>query len=101
MIAPGTTEGKAELFMDFEHRLTVFDTLVRYRFYRDFYLWDKLATIIGSATGLPADRASLTKIAMDTADLIRLFNMREGLTQADDVLPGRLYRKQTCTTKPA
>jgi aldehyde:ferredoxin oxidoreductase len=94
MIAPGAIEGKAELFMDFEHRLTLFDTLVLCRFYRDFYLWDELATIIGTATGLPADKASLTRIAMDTADLIRLYNIREGLKAADDVLPERLYREK-------
>lgn len=94
MIAPGAIEGKAELFMDFEHRLTLFDTLVLCRFYRDFYLWDELAIIIGAATGLPADKASLTRIAMDTADLIRLYNIREGLSSADDVLPARMYKQK-------
>jgi aldehyde:ferredoxin oxidoreductase len=94
LIDRSIVEGKAGLFMDFEHRLTLFDTLVLCRFYRDFYLWDELATIIGTATGLPADKASLTKTAMDTADLIRLFNIREGLTAADDVLPSRLYREK-------
>ena len=82
------------MFMDFENRITLFDTLVLCRFYRDFYLWDELATIINTATGLPADKARLTRIAMDTADLIRLFNIREGLTSADDVLPARLYREK-------
>ncbi|MFH2114513.1 MAG: aldehyde ferredoxin oxidoreductase family protein [Spirochaetota bacterium] len=94
LIDRNAIDGKAELFMDFELRATLFDTLVLCRFYRDFYLWDELAIIIGTATGLPADRASLTRIAMDTADLIRLFNIREGLTPDDDVLPARLYREK-------
>lgn len=88
------TEGKAALFMDFESRLTLFDTLVLCRFYRDFYLWDELATIIGTATGLQVDKASLTRIALDTADLIRLYNIREGLTPGDDLLPARMHKEK-------
>ncbi|OHD81722.1 MAG: aldehyde:ferredoxin oxidoreductase [Spirochaetes bacterium RIFOXYC1_FULL_54_7] len=94
LIDRNIVEGKAELFMDYEHRITLFDTLVLCRFYREFYLWDELATIIGTATGLPSDKVSLIRIAMNTADLIRLFNIREGLTPADDVLPARLYREK-------
>jgi aldehyde:ferredoxin oxidoreductase len=94
LIDRNIVEGKAELFIDFEHRLTLFDTLVLCRFYRDFYTWDGLATIISTATGLTVDKTRLTKIAKDTADLIRLFNIREGLTPDDDTLPARLFREK-------
>ena len=40
MIKPDQIEGKAELFLEFEHRLTLFDTLIFCRFYRDFYPWE-------------------------------------------------------------
>lgn len=94
MIDRESVEGKAELFMDFESRLTLFDTLVLCRFYRDFYLWDELGTIVRTATGLDADRARLNRVALDVADLVRWFNIREGLTVDDDVLPRRFYREK-------
>jgi aldehyde:ferredoxin oxidoreductase len=46
MIAPETIEGKAELLIDFEDRLTLMDTLILCRFYRDMYPWDRLGEII-------------------------------------------------------
>ncbi len=94
LIDRARVEGKAELFMDFESRLTLFDTLILCRFYRDFYLWDELGTIIRTATGITADRSRLNRVALDVADLIRWFNIREGLTSDDDVLPRRFYREK-------
>jgi len=92
MIPPDQIAGKAELFLEFESRLTVFDTLVLCRFYRDFYLWDKLGEVIGLVTGLDAGEKALKDKALAVADLIRKFNLREGLTPADDRLPKFLHR---------
>jgi aldehyde:ferredoxin oxidoreductase len=38
MISPEQIAGKAELFIEFEDRLTIFDILILCRFYRDFYV---------------------------------------------------------------
>jgi len=92
MIAPEQIEGKAEMFLQFEDRLAIFDTLVLCRFYRDFFLWDKLAEIITKTTGLSADETSLRQTARRVAALIRRFNLREGMTAADDRLPPALHR---------
>jgi aldehyde:ferredoxin oxidoreductase len=92
MIPPDQIAGKAELFLEFESRLAVFDTLVLCRFYRDFYLWDKLGEVIRLVTGLDAGEAALKEKALAVADLIRKFNLREGLTPADDRLPKFLHR---------
>jgi aldehyde:ferredoxin oxidoreductase len=92
MIPPDQIAGKAELFLEFESRLTVFDTLVLCRFYRDFYLWDKLEEVIRLVTGLDAGEKALKEKALAVADLIRRFNLREGLTPADDRLPPFLHR---------
>jgi len=35
MIDPSQIEGKAELFIDYEDRMTIFDTLILCRFFRD------------------------------------------------------------------
>jgi len=32
-------EGKAELFIDFENRCTLFESLILCRFFRDIYTW--------------------------------------------------------------
>ena len=93
MIPPDQIEGKAEMFLDFEDRLTIFDTLVLCRFYRDFYLWDVLEAIISKATGLAASEAILKQKARAVATQIRRFNLREGMTPADERLPQALHHK--------
>jgi aldehyde:ferredoxin oxidoreductase len=93
MIAPDQIEGKAELFIDFEDRLTIFDTLVLCRFYRDLYLWDTLGEIIHALTGLPSDKKSLRSYAANISTLVRKFNLREGLQPHEDWLPKAFFKK--------
>ncbi|MCG2750344.1 MAG: aldehyde ferredoxin oxidoreductase family protein [Desulfobacteraceae bacterium] len=97
MIPADQIENKADLLIDFEDRLTLFDTLILCRFYRDFYNWEVLAQIIRITTGISADKSLLMKIASNVSDLVRRFNIREGLTKADDRLPSHLYRKMEKT----
>jgi len=91
MIDPDQIEGKAEMLAEWEDRLTIFDALVLCRFYRDLYQWEQLAVMIKSVTGLDLDRDSMRAIARDIMDNTRRFNLREGLTAADDKLPRRFY----------
>jgi aldehyde:ferredoxin oxidoreductase len=93
VIAPEQIEGKAKLFLEFEDRLAMFDTLVLCRFYRDFYLWDKLGEIIHLVTGLESSEAVLIEKSRAVADLIRKFNLREGMKIADERLPPALHQK--------
>jgi aldehyde:ferredoxin oxidoreductase len=99
MIPPDQIAGKAELFLEFESRLTVFDLLVLCRFYRDFYVWERLEEVIRLVTGLDANEKALKERALAVADLIRRFNLREGLTPADDRLPPFLHRPLQDTGK--
>lgn len=93
MIDPEQTDGKAELFLDFENRLTVFDTLILCRFYRDLYSWEKLVEIIRAITGMDIDQQKLREMAMGIADLVRNFNLREGMNPREDRLPKHLHEK--------
>ncbi|MFO7987648.1 MAG: aldehyde ferredoxin oxidoreductase family protein [Desulfatiglandaceae bacterium] len=93
MIAPDEIEGKAELFLDFEDRLTLFDTFILCRFYRDLYTWEKLGAVIGAVTGITADKKALQVKAAAISTLIRRFNLREGLKPEDDRLPKGLHRE--------
>jgi aldehyde:ferredoxin oxidoreductase len=91
MIDPDRIEGKADMLAEWEDRLTIFDALVLCRFYRDLYQWEDLAEIIKGATGLELDKAGMRAIAQSILDDTRRFNIREGLTPADDKLPSRFY----------
>ncbi|MGB5987879.1 MAG: aldehyde ferredoxin oxidoreductase family protein [Desulfobacterales bacterium] len=93
MIPKAQIEGKAKLFMEFEDRLTIFDTLILCRFYRDMYLWEQLQAVIRLATGLDYDESELKARAREVTDTVRRFNLREGLTPADDRLPKGFYRE--------
>ena len=93
MIDPDVIEGKAELFLDFEDRLTLFDALILCRFYRDLYVWEQLKEIIHSVTGLDGDQRALQEKARAISDIVRRFNLREGMKSEDERLPKSLHRK--------
>lgn len=97
MIPPDQIEEKAQLFVDFEDRLTIFDTFIFCRFYRDLYLWDDLIEILQAVTGIKADEKALRNKAADISTLVRRFNIREGLKTEDDWLPKRLFQKMEKT----
>ena len=91
MIPADQIEGKAAMFVEWEDRLTVFDALIICRFYRDLYQWEHLATIIKGATGLDLDTTKMRAIAAHISDITRKFNVQEGLTRDDDLLPKRFH----------
>lgn len=93
LIDPQKIEGKAQLFLDFEDRCTLFDCLILCRFYRDFYPWEELSKIIALTTGEACTKEDLQRIASFVVDSTRRFNLREGLTAADDRLPRRLLNE--------
>jgi len=88
-----SAEGKAEWVLDFEDRHTIFDTLILCRFYRDLIGWEHLPTIIYGLTGLEIDKAGLQALSTRVSALTREFNLREGMTPADDTLPPRLVKE--------
>jgi len=92
-IAPDAIEGKARLFLDYEDRATLFDTLIMCRFFRDLNQWDELGAIIAGTTGMDPDRQWLSQIAANVTDAARVFNLREGLTREDDRLPPAMYKR--------
>jgi aldehyde:ferredoxin oxidoreductase len=93
-VDPNRIEGKAKIFAEWEDRLTLFDTLIICRFYRDLYQWEQLSAIIAAATGMELGVDGMRAIAARVTNDTRRFNLREGLTAADDRLPVRL------TTEP-
>jgi aldehyde:ferredoxin oxidoreductase len=93
IIAPDTIKGKAELLVDYEDRLNLFDALILCRFYRDLYPWEELEKVIHLVTGKRLSKDELQKTASRIADMTRIFNLREGLKPEHDRLPQRLHRE--------
>jgi len=88
---PRDIKGKAELLIDYEDRLILMDTLILCRFYRDLYPWERLQQIIEMTTGSKHTKETLQQKAAEIVNLVRRFNLREGLELEDDNLPQRLY----------
>ncbi len=90
LIDPDQIEDKAAMFIDFEDRCTLFDTLITCRFYRDLYPWEEIGKMIALTTGETMQKKELQMLAARVTDSARRFNLREGLRAADDWLPKRL-----------
>jgi len=93
-IAPGTTEGKAELFVEYEDFLTIFDTLILCRFYKDLLSWEDLTDMIYGTTGLDLTQKDLRTIAIAVTNTARIFNIRCGVTKESDKLPKRFFQER-------
>lgn len=93
IVDPETIAGKAAVFVQWEDRLTLFDTFVLCRFFRDLYQWEELASIIEGITGLVLNEEEMRQIARNITDDTRRFNLQEGLTRNEDHLPKKFYKE--------
>jgi aldehyde:ferredoxin oxidoreductase len=93
MIDPDTIEGKAAMFVDFEDRLTLFDALILCRFFRDLYPWEALCETVQGLTGIETSTTRLKAISANISNMVRTFNIQEGLRREDDRLPSRLHKE--------
>ncbi len=89
IIQPDQVEGVAEVFVEWEDRLGFFDNLVLCRFYRDLVQWKELGQILKAVIGLDLNTEQMRAISAEVTNNTRRFNLREGLTMADDRLPKR------------
>lgn len=94
MISPSAVEGKAALYIEFEDRLTIFNTLINCTFYRDLLQWDELQTIVKALTGWDYSVEEMRRMANEIVTMSHNFNLREGLGRASDTLPKRLYQQK-------
>jgi len=51
--------------------------------------------LVNGATGLNYDDESVSRFGQRIETLTRLFNLREGITRADDILPPKFWQKET------
>jgi aldehyde:ferredoxin oxidoreductase len=105
LIDPQSNEGKAKMFLEYEDRLTIYDTLILCRFFRDLYYWEELNTILRGTMGLDYGEAEQREVSRRIAMTIREFNLREGMSSDEDFLPEWFFdrpvgEKQITLTKP-
>jgi aldehyde:ferredoxin oxidoreductase len=92
-ISAEKTEGKVKELIDYEDRLTIFDSIILCRFYSDFIGWKELEMIINLITGESFQERQLKQIAQTTANLVRRYNIQEGVSKRDDYLPKRFFKE--------
>ena len=92
LIDPLKNEGKAEMLLEYEDRLTIYDTLILCRFFRDLIFWDELNTLVKAIMGLDLKKENFKDISSRIAHTIREFNLQEGLQTEDDFLPEYFFK---------
>ncbi|WP_366922300.1 aldehyde ferredoxin oxidoreductase family protein [Metallumcola ferriviriculae] len=91
MIDRDTTDGKADLYIQFENRLTVFNTMIYCTFFRDLIQWENLQKMIKAVTGVEYSVEELENMGNEVVSLTRRFNLDCGFTKSDDTLPKRFF----------
>ncbi|MEE9366513.1 MAG: aldehyde ferredoxin oxidoreductase family protein [Dehalococcoidales bacterium] len=84
---------KVALFRFVQSKLIVFDSLVVCQFLP--YSYEQINGLLSAVTGWDTSVNELMRIAERTLTMARLFNLREGLTAADDKLPQRFFQPKT------
>jgi aldehyde:ferredoxin oxidoreductase len=84
------TEGKAALLMGGQNRTAALDATGACMLTGSGMGPDQYAELVTTATGVPYDAASFLKTGERIWNLERLWNLKAGLTAADDTLPPRL-----------
>ncbi|MFW6004863.1 MAG: aldehyde ferredoxin oxidoreductase family protein [Desulfonatronovibrionaceae bacterium] len=93
MIDRDAIKDKAAMVIDFENRLTIFDSLILCRFYRDMYTWEALEELVHCLLGTGMDREELSSLAAGITDRARQFNIAHGLGPKSDRLSSRLLKQ--------
>jgi len=81
---------KVSLFRDVQLFRIAQDSLVLCYFLP--YVVDQIVDILAAVTGWRTSTTELMRIAERTLTMARLFNLREGLSAADDKLPARFFQ---------
>ncbi len=90
-------EGQAEMVKEQEDFYTLVDCMVLCKFVClptiGPILWDELVKLYLIITGIEVGKEELLKVAERINNLVRQFNLREGISRKDDVLPERFLKE--------
>jgi aldehyde:ferredoxin oxidoreductase len=85
-------KGKGAFIKLLEDLMAVYDILGICKFSRHIFFLEGLPEMVEAATGLELTGAELLAVGERLINLARAFNVREGLTRADDQVPPRVVR---------
>jgi len=90
-------EGQAEMVKEQEDFYTLVDCMVLCKFVClptiGPILWDELVKLYLIITGIEVGKEELLRVAERINNLVRQFNLREGISRKDDVLPERFLKE--------
>ncbi len=86
-------ENKVETLISWEDRMTIMDSLIVCKFIRSVMSWERIAELYSAIFGVEATEDDVKEIAARITTLSRMYNVREGLTRNDDMLPERFFEE--------
>ncbi len=86
-------QGKSSYVILHQHIAAVIDSLVICKFTNMGVAEEYFARALSAVTGIHTPTGDLVKVGERVWNLERLYNLREGFTQADDTLPPRLLNE--------
>lgn len=87
VIDPQAIEGKAAIYCDWEDRLTIMDTLLYCRFYRDLVQWPYITAVVNAAVGADYGEDDMHRIANRIVTMSHDFNAARGIGRESERLP--------------
>ena len=87
VIDPQAIEGKAAIYCDWEDRLTIMDTLLYCRFYRDLVQWPYITAVVNAAIGTDYSEDDMHRIANRIVTMSHDFNAARGIGRESERLP--------------
>ena len=89
---PGATEGKAELVISLQNENSIHDSTGLCMFISAGNDLEDIRKLLAAATGISYTADDMNRIGERIWNLERMFNLRAGLTKADDSLPERILK---------
>ena len=89
-----------DMYLDWEDRMLLSDSLLMCRFYRDFMSWDYLVSAASQLNGAPLTKHELQAQCTEVITRIRRLNLAMGGTPADDTVAERFFRDPTDVDPP-
>ena len=93
-IDPYTLAGKAGHAKIFQDRFAAVDSLVVCKFAFFGVGEEEYANILSAVTGVPYTSEDLMRVGERIWNVERLYNLREGFSKEDDMLPARFFEEE-------
>ena len=89
-----SSKEKGALLKESEDRMSIFDSLLMCKIIRGILEPKDIAKALALVTGVEWKEGELMKVGERITNLVRMYNVREGLGRADDILPKRVLTSE-------